>query len=437
MFAAFGLLFLPICGCVANKAGDSAWIDPDFNLALTLDASHPASVLVTGTGNATCTVEWAANGKTRRTAPTVEGADLSALLIGAGGGVDVSARLLCAGGESAPATITTGDFPDGQAQVGVATAMTGMINEEYFLTSGFTAGGAGSITINDLDGNPVWWELLPTAFVPFAHYDPDAQVVYGIINNQDDQGLLLIAGLSGPSVEISVPDSHHDARALGGGQYLVTQRVEEDTDRYGNVDGDMLSIVDAASGAITPVWNAFDHLQVIQNDGWALSPPDWTHINGLSIDTATDKLLISLYWEHAIVQIDMATWEDDWQMGGSDTQFVEDVEFGPQHAPLRAGNQMLMFNNGQDVIAGSNLAEYVLTDPGTLPGTAVQTWSWSPDPAEFCATFGNVSQTDDALISSFGDVGKVRIFSANRDMIAEYDARNGTQAGFTEFVNLP
>lgn len=43
-----------------------------------------------------------------------------------------------------------------------------------------------------------------------------------------------------------------------------------------------------------PVWDAFEQVDLIPNDGWAMRsgdiPADWTHINGLAADPTTGKV---------------------------------------------------------------------------------------------------------------------------------------------------
>lgn len=411
-------------------------VDDSLGLTLALDETHPATVLATGSGEHGCFIAWSADGKDHTTIPTVADGILSAVLFGATASTEVTARTVCSPSDEGPdSVITTGAFPSDLPSLEAVTPMSESLEKEYILTSGFDmVEGSGSITISTLDGDPVWWESSPGSLINDAHFDAETQTIYGMrwAKSTDTDGGLFIAPLAGATEVFSAPYSHHDALALGNGQYLITQVVRQDTEEYGDVAGDTLSILDTVTGTISVVWNAFDQLEVVENDGWALNPPDWTHINGLSRDMDTGKIYASLYYDHSILQIDAVTWQTDWQLGGASPDFAVDVPFGPQHSPLHRGDSLWMFNNGKDSAIGSGLVKYDLSND-----VAMRTWDWYPESTTFCIVMGSVDVYDDAIIASWGDTGDVRILSPNDDSIlASYIPRIGGQAGYTSLVNV-
>ena len=83
---------------------------------------------------------------------------------------------------------------------------------------------------------------------------------------------------------------------------------------------------------------------------------NWPHANSLTYDASTGKIWLSIFCLDAIVQIDLATGNQDWQMGGdaSDWSFLGDTAFQHQHAPvsLDGGTQLLVVDNG-DAVEGT------------------------------------------------------------------------------------
>lgn len=430
-----GSLFAQACTKNSGEVG---------RLTLVLDKSHPATVLATGEAVVDdCTIEWSAGDDDVRTAvPDMNDTTLSAVLVGATASTEVGARIICGDSAGPLATIVTGDFPDDLPSLAVSQELTQPLSEEFVLTSGFNmTTGAGSITISNLAGKPVWWESSPGALINDAHYDAENGLVYGVMwAKGDDVGAeFFLAGMAGETRLWPIENLHHDSLALGDGRYLITQSVIEETEEYGEVTGDTLAIFDTETELTTVVWNSFDQLMVTENDGWALQPPDWTHLNGLSFDPENGKVYVSLYSDRSILQVDATSWQTDWQLGGDSSDFVVDVDFGPQHSPLHQGNKLYMFNNGRDVAAGSEPVGYTLVVPTTeTVGTATRSWNWSPPVATYSLVMGSIELEQDASLAAWGDSGEVRIISPNDgSLLAYYEQRLGGQAGQTSFIDLP
>lgn len=430
------LVLLWACACpdAAEVAGA---------LTLTLDEAHPATVLGRArSGGVDCTVTWrVADGEPRSAAFTMENGELEAVLFGAASQTAVEAWVSCPSGDGPTSTITTGALPAGLPTLEVVAPLSSPIAERWILTSGLGESGTGSMTISNLAGEAVWWESLPDTIVTAARFDEENQAVYGMeMSAETDVDVFLVAHLAGPTQRFPLFGGHHDTLALGGGRYLLTQSVTQDT-AEGLVLGDQFVLIDIATGLTEVVWDAFDQLEVIPNDGWLLqtgnAPADWTHVNNLAVDPDTGKIYASLYYDRSILQIDPVTWETDWELGGPRSEFEVDVPFGPQHSPVRRGDSLWMFDNGADVAAGSNLAEYRITDPvDGAPGTATLEWSWAPADAPFCILLGSIQVYPDVTLASWGDTGEVRILSLEDEDLALYGSSVGRQGGFASFIKL-
>lgn len=431
-----------LAGCTCPDAGSPIGSTPG-PLQLALDLDHPATVLATApSADADCVVRWSVGAGPERDAPlAIEDGAVSAVLFGSPSETVVEARLSCSDGDGPTSVITTGALPSGLPTLEVIEALSSPIAEEWILTTGLGQSGTGSITVSNLNGEAVWWESLPDTIVTAARFDSENQSIYGMETTAEtDVDVFLIAHLAGPTERYPLVNGHHDTLALGGGRYLVTQSLTQETDD-GLVLGDQFVVIDIADGSTEVVWDAFNQLEVIPNDGWLLqsgtSPADWTHVNNLAQDPDTGKIYASLYYDRSILQIDPVTWETDWELGGPRSDFEVDVPFGPQHSPVRKGSSLWMFDNGANVATGSALREYRITEPvdGTA-GTATLEWTWAPDAAPFCILLGSIQLYPDATIASWGDTGEVRILSPEDEELAWYGSSVGRQGGFSSFIEL-
>lgn len=420
-----------LAGCTAGTA-------PRMLAAptLTLDADHPNVVHASAPAEDACELAWTTP-RGEATGGEAEDGELRATIAGLAPDADVTATLRCGTSSSAAATIRVPALPEDVPTLTVDTAARG-ISEPFFLHEWFRLGPEGFLTIEDLDGNVVWWLSQGTHTSTHAHYDPEAQVVYAVEQDDAHQSYLLVAPIAGPARRWPVANAHHDSVALGDGRYLVPVTVEREVDGQ-TVAGDELVRIDDADGSTEVVWSAFDALEVIPNDGWSARLPDgaadWTHVNGLDWDPDAGRVYVSMYWERAIVVIDPADWTVEHVVGGSQSDYTVPEPFGPQHSPVHAGNTLWMFDNGSSAAEGSRLAAYTLDDAAM---TATRTYSWQPDPVTFDVVLGSVDPHDDAIIGSWGDLGTIRILSPAGEVLGSYDLGGNDQVGYTSLLeSLP
>ncbi len=398
---------------------------------LALDDSHPTVIIATWS-DSDCVLHWGVDSMDR------EATGGTADLYGLAADTTASAQVDCAGTRGGIATITTGGVPGTVPTLDVISPLETTLAESYILTSGIAAEGHSVLLISDLDGKPVWWADAGMYVFPDPHYDPECECVYGVSwDDRENSDSLFVAPLAGPAQSYPVQGAHHDSLALGDGVYLVT-RTEIQTVDGVLIAGDVLSVFDTRSGALTDVWDAFDQLEIVQNDGWQLLTPegaaDWTHANGLDRDPATGKIYLSLYFDESILQIDPTTWQTDWVLGGPQSDFEVPERFGPQHTPRFRDGVLWMFDNGSDVSAGSGPAAYEV-DPDAMVATKV--WSWAPEPAMFELVLGSVVPYDDAKLTSWGNTPEVRILLPDDTEGARYALRGAMGIGYTSFVNMP
>ena len=404
---------------------------------LTLDADHPTAVMVrVDLPDPDCAVQWSADGAQPAGASLnaqMDGDALVGTLLGLPTDTTVTVALECPQGSSPDATITTAPLDEDVPTVIVNTAAGGLA-ESFFLHAWFQAGPSGFLTIEDLDGNVVWWESQGTRTATHAHVDPETHSVYAVEHGYNEADGLVIAPMTGPASRWMIPGAHHDSLALGAGRYLIAVTVDKEVDGE-LIAGDDLVLLDTADGSTTVVWDSFDQLAITRNNGWDFrrfnGAADWTHLNGLNMDPDTGKIYASLYWAGAVVQIDPNTWQTDWVLGGTESAFRLDEPFGPQHSPVHVGDTLWLFDNGSDSTAGSSLARYTL-DEATW--TATRSWTWQEDPPAMDIVLGSVEPHEDALIASWGDSGTIRILDLQSEVIGEYDLGERNQAGYTSLL---
>ncbi len=439
--AATALAGVPgLAGCAPGSTA------PKFNLAL--DAAHPTAVIATASAIAdvSCEAGWTATVGAESfsgVAQTVIGADgiQTATILGLPVNAAVSVVAESGAEEVAPssATAITTTTPDGVPHLDPLfdpLLDSPALDEGYILTSAIALPDGAAMSMSTVSGDLVWWEPIPTnQIVSHAHYDAVNHLVYAVetaLNGTDTE--FVRAGMSGPTERWPAPFAHHDSLDLGDGKYLLTVSDERPIDGD-TIEGDDLVVLDTSDGSLTSVWSAFDHLTVRENEGWNVRSPDgaadWTHFNGLNRDPDTGLIYVSLYYEHAILEIDPTTWTMDWILGGNDSNFAVSPSFGPQHSPIRVGGSLYMFDNDSDVAAGSRLAEYTI-DATAM--TATQSWSWQPETAPYNVVLGSIDLADDAKLASWGDTGEVRILDTNDTVVGYYDLEDELQIGYTSFV---
>ena len=69
-------------------------------------------------------------------------------------------------------------------------------------------------------------------------------------------------------------------------------------------------------------------------------------------------------------------------------------------------------------------------------GTATRTWSWDPNPVQYCVVMGSIDVRADATLASWGDTSDVRILSPDDGVLASYGPNLSGQTGYTSFVSL-
>lgn len=330
-------------------------------------------------------------------------------------------RVVSGNATSEDQEVTTGSLPSGVPAFDPLLPFSDPDAGPFLLTSIVDLSEDHSaVVVLDPSGSPVWFTKA-AAGVTSARLSSDGTGVYFIQNFVDDRAAnaLVLAGFDGTRREISVPDAHHDVIEGPDGGWVTFVTTYRDVDGT-TVAGDQVVEV-GEDGSQRVVWDAFDNLEVVENDGFELTQldgADWTHANGLVYDAADDSYVISLYFTEQVVKIDRATGDTVWILGGlgSDFTFADGDTFGPQHAPELTDGGIRLFDN-RGISDGSRLVEYSLDAPS---GTAALTWSWSYPGGAWTPVLGDVHRFEDgSTLGSWGLAGHVTMADPNGELIGD------------------
>ncbi len=427
----FSLIAVPLgallaCQCPTGLSASAPAVE------LSLDVSHPTGVLVSApTSDTSCVLDWGWEDRTFESAGPDGSGAWDSVLLGIPTETDVWVKAVCDGGAGAETTITTGSLPS----VGSWVERVGDVPDvaaPYMLTVGVDYGGDSTMSLTNLEGQTVWWETLTQRLLTHPRFDPEAGVIYGV----EEAAGLVVAHLTGETERWPIPEVHHDTVHLGDGRYLVSVKDVRTVDDI-SIAGDVISIFDTVSGTTEIVWDAFDELPIVENDGWDFvgsdGTVDWTHLNGLTQDPDTGKIYASLYFDHAIVQIDGDTYDTDWILGGASSDFDVDQDFGPQHSPVRVGDTMWMYDNGSDVSEGSRIVAFTIDEENW---TATASFEWKPEADAFSPVLGSLDLADDSFVGAWGASGEIFVVDPGGELLGAYDIDGEAQAGLTTFVTF-
>ena len=306
------------------------------------------------------------------------------------------------------AVTTTGVLPSEVPDVAIVTAFDSANATPLVLASWESMDQTeNSLFVFDQDGAVVWY-WLPTIGLNAVHALADGTGVYYVdsVPELGADATLTIVTYDGQATSFPCAYCHHDVTELADGSFATVRSTFQEIagERIG---GDQVVTI-AADGTLTVVWDAFDHLTVVENIGWDAGQlpgaADWTHANGIAYDAVSDSFLLSLYGPETVVSIQHATGATNWVLGGPDNQFAGGEEIGVNHAPEFWEQGVRLFNNGHSA-GGSKVVEWAV-DPTNL--TAEQTWSWAPDTHYYTPVLGDAHHyADGAVLSAWGITGHI------------------------------
>ena len=191
--------------------------------------------------------------------------------------------------------------------------------------------------------NLVYWEGGPTGrFVNccLREMDPLGRVVTRLVNNDIDKW------------------AHHDLLILPDEQVLYVAHeiiTIDDTEHGGEAETrvlvDSLRGWDQVTHTTEELWDARDHLSLVNRVRWAGDPKNWLNVNSLALGVR-GNVILSLANRNEIISIAPDFRSIEWRLGGPESsyEFADPTDrFYFQHtvSELPNGN-ILLFDNGRD-----------------------------------------------------------------------------------------
>ncbi|MBM4367004.1 MAG: aryl-sulfate sulfotransferase [Deltaproteobacteria bacterium] len=364
-----------------------------------------------------------------------DGAEGRAVVYGAGPDATLELTVHVGDWVSEPLVAQTGSLP---VEIPPFTVVDdGPLAPRFVLTSWLESPDEGSgVVVLDAAGRVVWYDLVEgVGTVAFLH-KVDGGVLYLVATHSylPEAHAVWLSDDGRDRVTYPLPMAHHEILPLPGGGFatLVGEARQVDGE---DVVGDTIVEV-AEDGTQRTIWNAFDHFEVEENEGWGVQAypegADWNHANGLAYDEATDRYLVSILRCTCVVAVERATGDIDFIVGGPDSDYAVDDAFGPQHAPGWTDDGLSMFDNGYD-LGVSRLAEYTLAgDEATLR------WQWQHPGGYVTAVLGDFDRLDDGShLSSWGTLGEIIYVEADDTLSWRVDVEPlhvlGQVEGFESF----
>lgn len=297
--------------------------------------------------------------------------------------------------------------------------------------------GGGYVTVLNGSGTPIWWKDMVTSATFRARYHASGPTI-SYINGLPEEGPseLVSTTLDGIETRIPlVPGIHHDFLALPDGSFVTIRYVEHVLDG-GVMKSDLMEHVQP-DGSVRKVWDTFDAFEWPGGgleDGFGRF--SWPHANSMYYDAKNEKILVSLYYLGTIAQIDLATGQLDWMLGGefSDWTIVGE-SFSFQHGPalFDEGRGLTLLDNGDALLGDAGVARAYLLDEGTRTATA--TWKFDNNGAYTHLLLGGVDPVPGgAYAVNWGTRGVLQRVSAEGDVELELSSNMGSFFGFTEHL---
>ena len=439
---------------VALAAGcDGEDADPTFEVDVTVSELIPTVVTLHGSAPDAITAAYVDVGLDetygqRYEAEVLGDGEFSVVMLGLLPSTEYLARAAADTAETTyyheGVTFSTGPSPAGLPTLAVDVDEPERTASGFFVTSLLTDPTAAVIL--DDQGNYVWWyqsdpdsENWP---ITRARISVDGESVLFLRNvplgseiTDDGQHVMRIS-LDGSQVEtIETPGVHNDLLELSDGTLAV---MVEDSREVDGVDvvGDRLVEI-SLDGTWTEIWNVWDHLEY---DPEVEDMGHWTHANAIDFDEEQQVYYVGARHVHAIFEIDRASGELLWTLGGPESDFELDTggtEFSQfQHQFEILDDGILIFDNRDEVVNSSRVVEYALDEASW---TATRTWQYVPDPQVYCYGMGDVHRLPSGnTLVTWSSAGMIDEVTPNWELVWRSKMELGSGIGYlTHHERLP
>lgn len=282
-----------------------------------------------------------------------------------------------------------------------------------------------------------WWEGLGNDVYTRARYALDGKAITFNRFDEDrsiDRGAIFRVSLDGDHVvETPAEGAHHDYVELPEGGYAYLKIDVREVDGR-SIVGDSLVEIDADGVLVREVWNAWDEWTPPDEEmSTAFYPQgeDWLHCNTLEYDAEREVYLVSVRNLSAVMEVERATGEIRWLVGGATSDFAltSGTAFEHQHSPLRTETGMYVFDN-RDGDSRSYVRHYAIDEAS---GTYTEDWTFNGPEGNWVALLGDVIPYDDGTkLLAWGTAGFANEVDARGEQNWRVDAEFGHVIGFVD-----
>ncbi|GDX81669.1 hypothetical protein LBMAG42_34800 [Deltaproteobacteria bacterium] len=314
--------------------------------------------------------------------------------------------------------------------------------------------GAGSVTwlaIFDEEGRIVWAaEAIPDFGEPSlalgAAFAKDGQGVLfsAQAGSEDSDGSINRLGFDGTfGVVATIPGLHTDFVQMADGK-LAALTWEVRTVNGDDLLGDHVVIVEP-NGTLTDIWNSFDAMPYIPSDaflpGFYGPDPevlDWSHVNSISWNEASNDLFVTGTGYGAVARIDASTGEMRWLYGEGIGDFPATPGFSvaPHSAELLADGSVLLFNRGDyvsDPVNTCSWAAELIVDEAAH--TIAEARRWEGDTCLLTTLLGSARRLPgDVTLVDWTSAGRMDQFAADGTSVWSASLLAGHSFGYADFL---
>ncbi len=370
---------------------------------------------------------------------------------------------------SATEQVETGGLPSYLPDWNVTVLEQDKLSDEPYLM-GASTGTAPTLFVIDREGQWLWFKMLVDGYVTMEvqFKNGSNRMLYNETDTEHEEGFLKKTSFTNKVDEtIPTPGSHHFFDQLGQGAvaYISTDVrdwYDEDEGKTVSVVGDAIKIVypDESEDTLFSTWDWAEPIKSDQWDsGYYTQGYDWTHMNSIHYDEASDTLTVAMRNLNAVLKIDATSGEVLETYLGKDLVLLDEeskksssvdpggaADFNyhgyqevepyrvaegsiafkhPHDASWTAEGHLLLISTDEETIA----VEYAL-DPETR--TMEQVWSEGEGEGFFAISLGLARDLSNGnRLVNWGTAGLLREVTLEGETVWEVQANMGNIFGET------
>ncbi len=281
----------------------------------------------------------------------------------------------------------------------------------------------------DADADLVWYAALPMGTVSLSldpiSGEPALRYLRVSVDHSLDNSVVVTQGMDGSELdEVEVEQGHHSFVAHDDGSLAwLAIDVQEHKD-YGDMVGDRVMHWDAATGEVSQLYSAWDHLEYDPDNtldtNFYPQGIDWTHTNTISWAPQRGSYWLTMGGVDDLVEIDAVTGEP-LTVVGTDGYTIDPepfgfgASFGPHAASWTVDDTLLVFDNNDAASGGaSRVIEYELDDDA---GVAREIWRHTGDDGMIAMVLGGADRLDDgSTFTHWGNTGFLQLVDASGEV---------------------